>query len=893
MNAPSISVDLDLARDGTWATDVTARVSAVAGGRLSISRGQDRDGVMRVSELSLTLNNDDGAFTPEYTSGAYNGLLDDPAIPVRVMLTHTFEGTSYNYTLWQGYTLDYSVRVGPPGANVCEIRAADIWAWIDRGQLVDLAVSTSRTTGSALAAGFAALGIDSSLYDLDTGKQALPYHYEGKSPPTQFFSALVASELGGSGFVTGNGKVRFEDRESRLGLSQFDRAVRRYGAAAAWRFDEATGATVYDHSGNGNAMTLTNSPARGAALTGAYSLAGGYGTDFEAGSSQYGTVADHATLDVGDSFTYYYLFKLESLANQMVLSMKGSNNLTVSVKTNGEISLDKAGAASIGDSSGAGIAAGEWNLVVVTKSGATIKVYCNGADVSGAWVNATIENTANALSFGYYEPASVLYFDGVIARAGLFDAALTATQCQDLYLSYRLGLWGDGASVGVKPCEPPTYQRSAEELITKVNARGRVFREGQTITLWEDHAARNPFDPTQDATLALAPGEVYVDEILIGGAIVSVVTPVANLDYRGNTAADGTGTDRTSSLTITLTLLGGGGFRRKIQNTHATDTVYLMEHRVRAVPLQLLYEEASVSVEVTIAGQPAGREVTLDIPWAQGPGSTLRDFAFGLRETYDLPYPWITLSLAWDDDETVATCGWLEIGTLVTFADRDSGAWGSYVSDAWYVAAIEHEIDPGSWPYKTTVALYPSWLHRLCTQMVYDDFDRADTSATLGVSRSDDDWAGDSGYDIESGVAKPNAGTAALAYVDLGALAFDQALCVQLSGMSGSAVAGLAARRVDASNYWRCVFVRASNQVQLIKTVGGADTTVATASWTAAATGVAHWLIQGGRHRVWVNRKLAIDETAQTANNTGTGVGIYHSGAADDATFERVYAGRV
>lgn len=546
MNEPAIAVEIDLDRDGTYGTDVTSRLGSTVGGRITIGRAIDPDGTVLVSELSLRLNNDDGAFTPEYASGTYYGKLDDPGIPVRVVMTHTFEGVADEYTLWSGYTVDYEVSVGPPGMNVCEIRATDIWDVLDKGTGVDLAVSTSRTTGSALAAGFAAIGLDSSLYDVDTGESALSYHFEGKTPPPQFLGALVASELGGNTFVTGNGKIRFEGRKSRLGLNQFDRAVRHYGAVAAWRFDEATGATVYDHSGNGNAMTLTNAPTRGAALTGANALAEYFGTDFEAGSSQYGTVADAASLDVGDSFTYYYLFKLESLANQMVLSMKGTNNLTVSVKTTGEVSLDKAGVAAIGDSSGAGIAAGEWNLVVITKSGATIKAYCNGADVSGAWVNATIENTADALSFGYYQPTGALYFDGIIARAGIFDTALTATQCQDLYLSYRLGAWGDGSAVA--PCEPPQYLRQADELVSKVTARGRVFREGQEVLLWEDPAARNPFDPTADATLALAPGEVAIDEIIIDGAIVSVVTPAANVDYRANTAADRSGTDRTSSL---------------------------------------------------------------------------------------------------------------------------------------------------------------------------------------------------------------------------------------------------------------------------------------------------------------------------------------------------------
>src|SRR3546814_3244877 len=61
-----------------------------------------------------------------------------------------------------------------------------------------------------------------------------------------------------------------------------------------------------------------------------------------------------------------------------------------------------------------------------------------------------------------------------------------------------------------------------------------------------------------------------------------ISAPVADTDYSANSAIDGSGTDRTSSLTVTLTALGGGRFRLRLQNTFA-GTIYVTRSEERRV----------------------------------------------------------------------------------------------------------------------------------------------------------------------------------------------------------------------------------------------------------------------------------------------------------------------
>ena len=76
-------------------------------------------------------------------------------------------------------------------------------------------------------------------------------------------------------------------------------------------------------------------------------------------------------------------------------------------------------------------------------------------------------------------------------------------------------------------------------------------------------------------------------------AIREWIAPVANTDYTANTAEDGSGTDRTSSLAIEFTDAGTSA-RLGVENEHASDTIYLTA-KVRG---RVLNEEQALVLEL-------------------------------------------------------------------------------------------------------------------------------------------------------------------------------------------------------------------------------------------------------------------------------------------------------
>ena len=91
-------------------------------------------------------------------------------------------------------------------------------------------------------------------------------------------------------------------------------------------------------------------------------------------------------------------------------------------------------------------------------------------------------------------------------------------------------------------------------------------------------------------------------------------TPAATTDYAGNSRADGQGSDLTASLTVSLPHAagsGGAGYRGKgtlvrVENRHATATIYLTLLRLRADRAYQDYEPTSYRAEVAAAERPAG-----------------------------------------------------------------------------------------------------------------------------------------------------------------------------------------------------------------------------------------------------------------------------------------------
>lgn len=195
------------------------------------------------------------------------------------------------------------------------------------------------------------------------------------------------------------------------------------GLVGYWRLGEGSGSLI-DASANSNDGTAVNSPTYGA--TGLLVGDADTALDFENGSTQYVSVADHATLDCGDTFSWECWIKPESYSGG-VLACKGSNSFYVAFNGSGNIRLGKT---SVGDicASTTTIGTGTTAHVVCTKNGATSKIYINGVDVTGSVTDRTISNTAIALFIAAFVAGLEATYDGVMDEVAYYNVALSQAQ---------------------------------------------------------------------------------------------------------------------------------------------------------------------------------------------------------------------------------------------------------------------------------------------------------------------------------------------------------------------------------------------------------------------------------------------------------------------------------
>ncbi|HZP93335.1 MAG TPA: LamG domain-containing protein [Burkholderiales bacterium] len=201
---------------------------------------------------------------------------------------------------------------------------------------------------------------------------------------------------------------------------------------AYWRFGEASGTTAADSSGNGNTGTYQGSPTLG--------TRGGIAADQNGcillnGSSQYVTANDAASLDVGDTVTVEALIKLAATGSRYEIVNKGTNAYQLRLNTDGTLDFAKAGVAIIVSGTVKITDTSKWHHVVATKSGATSKLYLDGADVTGTVTNQTLIDTNDPVTVGRAVGA-VDYFNGAIDEVAIYNKALPAYRVAAHYQAF-------------------------------------------------------------------------------------------------------------------------------------------------------------------------------------------------------------------------------------------------------------------------------------------------------------------------------------------------------------------------------------------------------------------------------------------------------------------------
>jgi hypothetical protein len=200
------------------------------------------------------------------------------------------------------------------------------------------------------------------------------------------------------------------------------------GLVAYWKFDEGSGTTVSDSSGNGNTGTLVNGPLWTAGRV-------GNGLYFD-GIDDNITVPDSNSLDLSSSFT------LSAWVNPASTFTDFRSILAKNYK----YYLYASSTGFCGDGSPLGglydgmditvcqpspLPANIWTHLTVTYNGSTLTLYRNGVAVATSTVSGTLSPSTGILQVAASQYGE--YFQGFIDEVRIYNRALSNTEIQTIY----------------------------------------------------------------------------------------------------------------------------------------------------------------------------------------------------------------------------------------------------------------------------------------------------------------------------------------------------------------------------------------------------------------------------------------------------------------------------
>ena len=198
------------------------------------------------------------------------------------------------------------------------------------------------------------------------------------------------------------------------------------GIVGLWHFDEGTGTTASDSSGNVNDGTINGATWTTDSAFGAYALS------FD-GLDNYVEVDDSATLDGMSALTveaWVYIGNVTESYHGIVDKTAGSGDRSYNLGLrNGKLEWGLANASNskvyVRDDDLAPI--GTWIHVAGTYDGTALRMYMNGNEVDVTPQTENVQESDTYLAFGRW-PGGSYFFDGKIDEVHIWDEALTAEQ---------------------------------------------------------------------------------------------------------------------------------------------------------------------------------------------------------------------------------------------------------------------------------------------------------------------------------------------------------------------------------------------------------------------------------------------------------------------------------
>ena len=240
-----------------------------------------------------------------------------------------------------------------------------------------------------------------------------------------------------TGGTTYNYRVRATDSSGNLSLNSTTTSVTTgggvgggggVGLVAAYAFNEASGTTTADISGNNNTGTLTNGPLRAAA--------GKFGAalSFD-GTNDYVLVPNSGSLTLTTAMTLEaWVNPAIPLSNWKAILQKETDAYFLTASSDQQNRpasgfTRSTGACCAFTYATAALASNTWTHVAATYDGAQVRMYINGVQVSSTPTTGSIQSTTTPLRIGG-NTYSTEFFQGLIDEVRIYNRVLTQAEIQ-------------------------------------------------------------------------------------------------------------------------------------------------------------------------------------------------------------------------------------------------------------------------------------------------------------------------------------------------------------------------------------------------------------------------------------------------------------------------------
>jgi len=281
------------------------------------------------------------------------------------------------------------------------------------------------------------------------------------------------------------------------------------GIVAAYGFEEGSGTSTADASGNGNAGVLSAT---------SWVTAGKFGSalSFD-GSSSRVSVNDAPSLDLTDSLTIEAWVSPRALSNWNAVALKErTGGIVYSLYANdvsdrpvGQLDID-------GEQNAYGtgtLPPNSWTHLASSWDGNTLRLYVNGIQVGTKAVSGTLANSSGPFSIGGNEVWGE-HFSGLIDELRLYNRALSATEVQ---ADMQRAVSGSTPPDTQPPTAPGNLQTSTSN--TTVNLTWAAATDNASgIARYHLHRSTTPgFTPSSSNEIATPTTTSYSDSNLAPG----------------------------------------------------------------------------------------------------------------------------------------------------------------------------------------------------------------------------------------------------------------------------------------------------------------------------------------------------------------------------------------